>query len=65
MEKKYNCFKCEKPNINCDSYLAIEPNLDVCVWKNVAKEDLKKYKSGKGEITLYDMLREYLEEKQE
>ncbi len=62
MEKKYNCFECEGLERGCPVYLNTSKDLFnlSCDWKKVAKEDLKKYESGEGDITLDSMLEEFL-----
>lgn len=55
---EYNCFK-ECNHTTCPSYFGMkeEPK---CIYKNVAKNDLQKFKDGRTGLTLIDMLEKYL-----
>jgi len=59
MEEKYNCFKCDGYNTICPTYFGIKP--PKCMYKAVAENDMGKFREGRTDLTLIDMLEEHLE----
>ena len=55
---EYNCFKnCEY--VTCPSYFGMKDELK-CVYKSVAEHDLQKFRDGRTDLTLIDMLQKHL-----
>ena len=60
MSKDYNCFKCQGYNIMCPEYFGLKEQ-NICVYRAVANNDLKKFNEGRRDLTLIDMLEQYLD----
>ena len=58
MVNDYNCFKCDDYNVTCPTYFTVKENK--CVYKAVAEHDLEKFRDGRTDLTLIDMLQEHL-----
>ena len=57
--KNYNCFECDGFNNKCPTYKTHIG--DLCLYRDIANNDLIKLKLGKlEEVTLYDMLNKFL-----
>ncbi len=59
--KDKNCFYCTGHNYDCDTYVKLNEDTDMCVYRRVAIRDLTRFVTG-GVTTLTDMLNIYLKE---
>ena len=53
-----NCFYCTGHEVVCPSYFGAREE-QICAYKNVANNDLKKFDENRTDLTLIDMLQEY------
>jgi len=53
-----NCFECNGHNYRCVCYIGGD-NYPMCVYKDVANNDLMKAKQGREDLTLIDMYNAY------
>ena len=65
MVNDYNCFKCDDYNVTCPTYFTVNPDRNgvkenKCVYKAVAEHDLEKFRDGRTDLTLIDMLQKHL-----
>lgn len=59
--QNYNCFYCDGLGQNICEMYALNPIINICVWKGIANKDLIKYELQKGELTLNEMIQIFLE----
>ena len=59
MEYKHNCFRCDGMQEHRKCYETLDKS---CLWRKIADNDLEKYGTGEGCITLKTMLHDYIKE---